>query len=171
MGADDGTVYLWDFQSDKPRIELKGHDKSVDSVAYSFCGKWILSGSNGKAVRVWRFRTYKVYGWSNAAVVGGCSERITCLAWNPVVALEFVTGCRDGSVRVWRIASYDKDDGEDVSVQMLWGNNVGLLCAFDLTFKGAIGLSPINQKLLVQRGAIDDWSPSEGHEANGREVD
>ncbi|KAF9114588.1 hypothetical protein BGW39_003306, partial [Mortierella sp. 14UC] len=172
IGAEDGTVYLWDFQLDKPCMELQGHDNRVFSVSYSPCGKWILSGSEDKTVRIWRFRTGEVSRWSCVSVVGGCSKSISSLAWNPVVALEFVTGCDDGSVRVWRIASHDDDDGGDVSVQMLWGNDVGLLCALDLTYKGAIGLSLINQKLLVQRGAIDDSLVSAGGDgAGGLEVE
>ncbi|KAF9118486.1 hypothetical protein BGW39_001132, partial [Mortierella sp. 14UC] len=148
IGANDGAVYLWDFQSDKPCIELNGHDTSVRSVAYSPCGKWMLSGSEDKTVRIWRFRTGDVGSWSCATVVGGCSKTILSLAWNPVVALEFVTGCEDSSIRVWRIVSHDDAGGGDVSVQMLWGNDVGLFCALNLTFKSAIDLSPINQKLL-----------------------
>ncbi|KAG0255238.1 hypothetical protein BGZ95_005817, partial [Linnemannia exigua] len=132
---------------------------------YSPCGKWILSGSEDKTIRIWRFRTGEVSNWSCVAIVGGCSKGITCLSWNPVEALEFVTGCEDGSVRVWRITSHDDDDGGDMSVQMLWSNDVGLLCALDLTFEGAIGLSPRSQKLLVQRGAIEDLPPSKGQEA------
>ncbi|KAF9900430.1 hypothetical protein EC991_007346 [Linnemannia zychae] len=162
IGAEDGIVYLWDFQSDKPGIELKGHDNLVISVAYSPCGKWILSGSYDKMVRVWRFSTGEIGSWSCATVVRGCSQRILSLAWNPAaVILEFVTGCEDGSVRVWRIVNHDDSDGGEVFAQMLWGNDIGLLCTTDLTFKGAIGLSPINQKLLVQRNAIDDSLVSE----------
>ncbi|KAF9905209.1 hypothetical protein EC991_001912 [Linnemannia zychae] len=92
-------------------------------------------------------------------------ENLFSVAWNPAVTLEFVTGCGDGSLRVWRIGSHDYNDGGDVSVQMLWGNDVGLLCASNLTLKGAVGLSPLNQKLLLQRGAIGD-STTEGFESS-----
>ncbi|KAG0293528.1 hypothetical protein BGZ97_005318 [Linnemannia gamsii] len=170
IGSFDGIVYLRDFRSDKLCVELKGHGTSVDAVAYSPCGKWILASGDDK-VRVWRLRTGEVSSWSCVAVVGGCSKRISRLAWKPAVALEFVTGCDDGSIRVWRIMSHEDADGGDVSVQMLWGNNVGLLCTSKLIFRGAIGLSPMNQRLLVQRGAIDGSPPSERHEANGEEAD
>ncbi|KAG0263827.1 hypothetical protein BGZ95_003711 [Linnemannia exigua] len=170
IGADDGSVYLWDFQSDKPGIELEGHSESVYSVAYSPCGKWILSGSEDKTVRLWRFRMDEVNSWSCVTAVAGCSNAISSLAWNPVVSSEFVTGCKNGSVQVWRIVNHDDADRGDVSVRMLWSNDVGILCASGLTFKGAIDLSQINQKLLVQRGAIDNSLPSEGHEANGEKA-
>ncbi|KAF9945223.1 U3 snoRNP protein [Mortierella alpina] len=157
----NGTVHLWDFQPDKICTELKGHDLEVSSVAYSPCGQWILSGSKDKTVRVWRFGAGEANSWSCVGVVRGCSDSISSVAWNPVAALEFVTGCDDSSVRIWRIASHDNMDGGDVSVQMLWGNDVGILCASDLSLQGAIGLSPINQKLLLQRGAKGDSLHSE----------
>ncbi|KAG0358970.1 hypothetical protein BGX24_005881, partial [Mortierella sp. AD032] len=165
IGSFDGTIYLWDLQSEKPFIELKGHNNFVYSVAYSPCGKWVISGSEDKTARIWRYTTGEVSGWSCVTVVGGCAKAISSLAWNPVVTtLEFVTGCKDGSVRVWRIASHEDADGGDVSVRMLWGNDAGILCALGLTFKGAIGLSPVNQKLLVQHGAIFKSPPPEGYE-------
>ncbi|KAF9917938.1 wD repeat domain [Linnemannia zychae] len=156
IGTEEGTIYLWDFQSDKPRVELNGHSASVRSVAYSPCGKWMLSGSEDKTIRIWRLGTSIGSSWSCIAVVSGCSNTILSLAWNPVKALEFVTGCEDNSIRLWRITSNDDTDEKDVFVQMLWGNDIGLLCTMGLTFKDAIDLSPINQRLLVQRGAKDD---------------
>ncbi|KAG0366779.1 hypothetical protein BGX24_003539 [Mortierella sp. AD032] len=160
IGAQNGIVYIWYFQSERPCIELIDHGRKMNadvfSIAYSPCGKWILAGSDDMMVRIWHFRTGEANDWSFAGVVAGCSDTILSLAWNPVVALEFVTGCKDGSVRVWKIASHDDEGGGDVSVQMLWGKDIGHLCISDLTFKGATGLSPINQELLVQRGAVGD---------------
>ncbi|KAG9071880.1 hypothetical protein KI688_006097 [Linnemannia hyalina] len=158
--ANDGTVYLWDFQSDKPCIVLEVQDDLAYCITYSPCGKWILVGTN-HAVLIWRFRTGEVSIWSCVGVVDGFSKTISSLGWNPVVALEFVTGSDDGSVRVWRIVSHDGVNGGDVSVQMLWGNDAGLLCVSDLTFKGAVDLSSVNQNLLVQRGARIDHLHSE----------
>ncbi|KAF9305584.1 hypothetical protein BGZ91_008728, partial [Linnemannia elongata] len=144
--------------SDKPDVKLEGHTDEVYSVAYSSCGKWILSGSRDKTVRLW---SGEVDSWSCVAIVSGCLEAVTSVAWNPVVPLEFVTGSDDGSVRVWRILSAEAGE---VSVHMQWGSHTGQLCAADLTFKGAVGLSPIYRKLLVQRGAIDDSLLPEGDE-------
>lgn len=87
------------------------------------------------------------------AVVSGYTRAVSSVAWNPVVSMEFVTGSKDGSVRVWRISSAEAGD---VSVRMLWGSQIGRLCAVGLTFKGAVGLSLLSHKLLVQRGAVDE---------------
>ncbi|OAQ32655.1 WD40 repeat-like protein [Linnemannia elongata AG-77] len=149
LGTEASSILLWDPRSDKPDVKLEGHTGAVYSVTYSPCGKWILSGSRDKTVRLW---SGEVDSWSCVAVVRGCSEPVTSVAWNPVVPMEFVTGIEDGSVRVWRILS---TEAGDVSVNMHWSSHIGELCAMDLNLKGAIGLSPIYRKLLVQRGAID----------------
>ncbi|KAG0279619.1 hypothetical protein BGZ96_001894 [Linnemannia gamsii] len=103
--------------------------------------------------------TYSPCGsWSCVAVVRGCSESIKYLAWNPVVPMEFVSGCKDESVRVWKISIRD---GGVEDARMVWGTDVGQLCTSGLMLKGAIGLSPINRQLLLQRGAFSDSLPTE----------
>ncbi|KAH7038665.1 WD40-repeat-containing domain protein [Linnemannia elongata] len=96
-------------------FELKGHGHEVVCAAFSPCGERILTGSRDKKVFLW---LDNIGSWSRAAVALGCSEAITCLAWNPVNPKEFVTGCRDGSVRVWRVSSAEAGD---VSVKIVWG--------------------------------------------------
>ncbi|OAQ31265.1 WD40 repeat-like protein [Linnemannia elongata AG-77] len=158
LGTGTSSILLWDLQSDKANINLEGHTDSVKCVVYSPCGKWILSGSRDKTVRLW---SGEVDSWSCVAVINGYSEAVTSVAWNPVVPLEFVTGSEDGSVRLWRISGAEAGN---LSVRMQWGSHIGQLCAADLTFKGAVDLSPIYRKLLVQRGAINDSLLPEGDE-------
>ncbi|OAQ32700.1 WD40 repeat-like protein [Linnemannia elongata AG-77] len=147
LGTDASSVMLWNLQSDKPDVELKGHIGAVYSVAYSPCGKWILSGGKDNTARLW---SGEIDSWSFVTVISGCLEAVTCVAWNPVVPMEFVTGSDDGSVRVWRISGAEAGN---VSVRMHWSSHSGRLCAVDLAFEGVVGLSPINRKLLVQRSA------------------
>ncbi|KAK3830891.1 MAG: hypothetical protein JOS17DRAFT_817286 [Linnemannia elongata] len=89
-------------------------------------------------------------------------EPVTNVAWNPVVPMEFVTGSEDGSVRVWRIS---RADSGDVLVHLHWGSHSGQLWATDLTFERAVGLSPISQRLLVQRGVVEEYLLSEDDES------
>ncbi|KAG0081775.1 hypothetical protein BGZ90_004820 [Linnemannia elongata] len=158
LGTDASSIMLWDLQSNKPDVKLEGHTDDVSSVAFSACGKWILSGSDDKTARLW---SGEVDSWSCVAVVSGCSEAVASVAWNPVVPMEFATGCRDGSVQVWRISGAKEGN---VAVQLHWSSHIGQLCASGLAFKGAAGLSPTYRKLLVQRGAIDDSLLPEGDE-------
>lgn len=91
------------------------------------------------------------------------------VAWNPVVPMEFITACLDGSIRVWR-KSGGRDDGggENIVYGLLWGTNTRMLCAEGMVLNNATGLSSIHQKLLVQRGAIDC---SQGPEEIGSDVE
>ncbi|KAG0050640.1 hypothetical protein BGZ90_006987, partial [Linnemannia elongata] len=139
------SLMLLDVQLDKPHVKLEGHTDWVHSVAYSPCGKWILSGSRDKTARLW---SGEVDSWSCVAVVSGYSGVVTSVAWNPVVPLEFITGSDDGSVRVWRITGIETGH---VSVNMHWGSHIGQLCTVDLNAKGTVGLTPMYRKLLFQR--------------------
>ncbi|KAG9063951.1 hypothetical protein KI688_004065 [Linnemannia hyalina] len=159
----DSSIYLWGVQSEEHAIELGGHTKVVKCIAYSPCGEWIASGSEDNTVRVWRRRRPPgdMENWSCVSTIHGYFDMVLDIAWNPTVPMEFVTGCEDQSVRVWRVSI----DGEDVVVKLLWGTNFAILHAADLVLKGTTGLSPMQKKLLVQRGAIDD---SLTLEKNGR---
>ncbi|KAG9063959.1 hypothetical protein KI688_004073 [Linnemannia hyalina] len=161
VGSIDGSIYLWGLQSDERAIKLKGHTRTVKRIAYSPCGEWIASGSEDNTVRVWRRRRSPgdTETWSCVSTVRGYFGAVRDIAWRPTAPMEFVTSCSDESVRVWRVSS----DGEDVVVKLLWGTNLVILNAEGLVLKCTTGLSPMQKKLLVQRGAIDD-SPTEGDE-------
>lgn len=163
VGTSNGMVHLWDIVLNKSGAMLDGHESSVVCLAYSPCSGWIASGGFDNTVRLWRRHqqqpSLQQDTWSCAAVVHGFFGSITSVAWNPTVPLEFVTGCRDESVRVWRITSDvregDDDDDDVVTVRQVWGSNLGRLCVSGLTFSDAVGLSPTNQTQLIQRGAVD----------------
>ncbi|KAG9063935.1 hypothetical protein KI688_004049 [Linnemannia hyalina] len=151
----DSSIYLWDLQSKTPRIKLQGHSAITISLSYSPCGQWLVSGSEDKMARLWHQQ--QPFGekehWSCVSVLGGFFGAVHDVVWNPVIAMEFVTACKDGSIRAWRVSSDVEGDG-GVVVKLLWGSNLRMLCASDLVFKDAVGLCPIQQKLLVQRGAV-----------------
>jgi WD40 repeat protein len=152
----DSSIYLWDLQSKTPRIKLRGHSDITISLAYSPCSQWLASGSEDNTVRLWHRQQplAEKEHWSCVSVLGGFFGAVHDVVWNPVTPMEFVTACKDGSIRVWRVTNDDGGDG--VLVKMLWGSNIRTLCALDLVFKDAIGLSAADQRLLTQRGAVVD---------------
>ncbi|KAF9326198.1 hypothetical protein BGZ91_002075, partial [Linnemannia elongata] len=159
IGGDDNSIYLWDGQSEDTSIKLDGHSAIVQSIVYSPCGQWIASGSKDKTVRLWRRRQEgESECWQCAGVVRAFIGTVLDVAWNPTTRMEFATRCDDNSVQVWQVSTNNKS----VVVRMLWGYNIGNLCAEDLISKDAIDLSPMNQKLLVQRGAVDSSLVPEG---------
>ncbi|OAQ22447.1 WD40 repeat-like protein, partial [Linnemannia elongata AG-77] len=165
IGGSDNSIYLWDGQSQEPGIKLDGHSASVQSIAYSPCAQWIASGSQDKTVRLWhRHQGGEADIWLCAGVVRAFFSTVLDIAWNPITPMEFVTRCLDHSVQVWRMSI----DGEGVVVKMLWGFNIGNLYAESLISKDVTDLSPMNQKLLIQRGAVDSSLVYEGKDRTFR---
>jgi WD40 repeat protein len=154
FGLEDGWIYLWNVdQSDDEGFSatLRGHRNWVLSVAYSSCGQWITSGGEDQTVRLWRRSPEELTSWSCVVTVRSLFDSVDQIVWSPVVPMEFVTHCWDKSVRIWQVSN----DGGRVVVRMLWGSNLRILCAEGLVLENATGLSPINQSLLYQRGAVN----------------
>ncbi|KAG0288937.1 hypothetical protein BGZ96_007371 [Linnemannia gamsii] len=167
MGTAAGSIYLWDatqsatetnIEREEPGvlIQLMEGSQDVSALAYSPCGTWIASG-NTETVRLWHQQSDQDDSWLCVSVVRGFFGPIRDIAWNPVVPMEFVTACKDGSVRVWGVSTgVDGGDmGEGVEVRFLWGSDLGILCAADMKLEGVVGLELMNRKLLVQRGAVE----------------
>lgn len=49
----DGTINLWNLKTGKKIKELKGHEKDINSFAYSFDGKRLASCSTDNTIRIW----------------------------------------------------------------------------------------------------------------------
>jgi len=81
---------------------------------------------------------------------------VICVAWSPVVPLEFVCGSTDSSLCVWRVM--EDEDGGNVNVCLKWGMTDRLV-AIGATIGDATGLNNIQRKLLQQNGAIDKTPP------------
>jgi WD40 repeat protein len=154
IGMLNGDIYLWDLQSKDPCSKLKGHKHcmgQVNCIAYSPCGEWIASGSDDKTTAIWRCKKLgEEEGWSRAYSICGFYS-VQEVAWNPIVPMELVTCTENGSVQVWRISI---DEIENIAVKMVWGPHLGILCTESAIFANTIGLSPICQRLLAQRGAL-----------------
>ena len=59
FGMDDGTVFLWDIQTEEVRYRLEGHTDVVREVSYSPDGKTALSASHDGLVILWDLETGK----------------------------------------------------------------------------------------------------------------
>ncbi|KAI7830637.1 hypothetical protein BC939DRAFT_438611 [Gamsiella multidivaricata] len=101
-------------------------------------------------------RLWDVKSGQCLVVVKDFHGRISSIAWNTTLdGTYFATGCSDKSVRVWQLL--EEEDGYRVSLH--WGSNHGGLVVSGITIQEAQGLSRVNAKLLLQRGAVGDPVP------------
>jgi len=143
------TIEVWNVQSEEVQQTMQ-HGSLVRSVAFSSCGQWITACC-GPSVWLWN-RASGPAGveWRHRATIRGFSGNVWEIAWKPQT-MEFVTGCLTGSIRTWKL----KNDSDEVSVQLIWGDGPAGLTTVDAVIVGAVGLSVINREVLLQRGAID----------------
>ncbi|KAJ7114805.1 hypothetical protein C8R44DRAFT_709944 [Mycena epipterygia] len=80
---------------------LEGHTGSVQSVAFSHNGKYIVSGSSDTTVRVWNAETGEVVG-----VFEGHTHGVTTVAFSPHDK-QIVSGSDDRTVCIWDAESGD----------------------------------------------------------------
>ncbi|OAQ24744.1 WD40 repeat-like protein [Linnemannia elongata AG-77] len=160
IGANN-HLFFWDLQSEEPELKLEVDPSGTGCIVYSPCGRWIACGSYGNTVQICRRHSSGMGAECIVAVVDGFLGRVTDIAWNPVEPLEFVTGSNDRSVRAWRISESNDSDGTAVSVDLIWGSDIGMLGTFGMIIEGVTGLGAVDQKLLLQRDAVDGTLTSE----------
>ncbi|MCX6053895.1 MAG: DUF4062 domain-containing protein [Chloroflexi bacterium] len=51
--ASDDTVRIWDVQSKQEYTCLTGHESDVSCLAFSPCGRYVISGSFDRTIRIW----------------------------------------------------------------------------------------------------------------------
>ncbi|KAG0053587.1 hypothetical protein BGZ90_006187, partial [Linnemannia elongata] len=142
IGGED-KIYFWNLQSKKPGHKQDIRYSHVGCMSYSPCGKWIAFGEEAKS-SIQQCRHPR-----------GSLDLINSVDWNLVTPLEFVTYSKDRSVRVWRnLETKDGGGGGTVSVDLVWGSNIGMLGASGMRLEGVVGLDDTSRKLLKQRGAV-----------------
>src|SRR5690606_36224626 len=68
-GSDDGTVHVWDIDTQEQRARLEGHLYYVGSITFSADASLLASGDNSGIVRLWdmetmgELRTYEGIGY------------------------------------------------------------------------------------------------------------
>ncbi|THU82460.1 WD40 repeat-like protein, partial [Dendrothele bispora CBS 962.96] len=88
---------IWDSQTGQPVGQpLEGHTQEVNSVAYSPDGRYIVSGSWDKTIRIWDSQTGQPVGHP----LQGHTREVNSVAYSPD-GRYIVSGSHDKTVRVW----------------------------------------------------------------------
>lgn len=98
-GSGDATVRLWDVYSGLPSSVLSGQHKSwILTVAWSNCGKYLLSGCKDNSVQVWT--NLDVEDGATSVMLKGHQKPVTCAVWEPY-GVRVATGSMDNMVKLW----------------------------------------------------------------------
>ncbi|KAK3824937.1 MAG: hypothetical protein J3Q66DRAFT_97795 [Benniella sp.] len=131
-------------------------------VAYSPQGDKITSASDDMSVRLWH-----VASGQCRAVVQDFQGRVHCVEWAQSSGVDcLVTGCRDGSVRMWEVTG---GDGL-YQVCLRWSSMNDVLAVTGSFKHGVQDSSQLDKQLLKQRGAVGDLMnlrPAADKEASG----
>jgi COMPASS component SWD3 len=73
-----GQLKLWDVETGKPRVELRGHTDGIEVLAFSPNGKILATGAARDAIKLWDVRTGK-----ESLSFRGSDISINCLAFSP----------------------------------------------------------------------------------------
>ena len=135
-----GEAIVWDAQTGRSLLMLKGHSAGVSSVAFSPDGTQIITGSWDKTAKVWDTQTGR-----EIRTLTGHTEGVSSVAYSPD-SQQVVTGSYDKTVKVWNTQT---------------GQVVLKLLTYDPTGIGFVAFSPDGQRIVAGNiGLIMDYSGS-----------
>jgi ribosome assembly protein 4 len=97
-GSDDHTLFLWCPSKDKkPICRMTGHQQLINDVKFSPDGRWLLSASFDKSVKLWDGLNGKFL-----ATMRGHVGPVYQLAWASDSRM-FVSASKDSTIKVWEL--------------------------------------------------------------------
>ncbi len=144
-GSDDKTVRVWKTKSGVSTV-LTGHDNGVTGVQLSKDGLTVISTSVDNTIRFWDVTN------ASAKVIIRLHIFVCSISLQDKIGI-FCIGLSDGSTQIW-----ERIDTSNTNWQLKWSSNFSnpVLILQDSDFRGSEGLSPMNNRLIEQRGAMVD---------------
>lgn len=124
-GSADNVARLWDAQSGKLVMVLKGHDDVVSAVAFTPDDKLVVTGSYDRTVRVWDAAKGEL-----RRTLGGHRGAVVCVVIAPDRPL-VASGSIDRTIKLWDLSAEGTNPVRTLEGHKSWVNAV----AFDSTGK------------------------------------
>ncbi|KLJ11066.1 hypothetical protein EMPG_13645 [Blastomyces silverae] len=123
------------FQLPHPAHPSEAHTECVYTIQFS--GKWLVSGSRDRTVRVWNLETRRLRGSPLVAH----SKSVLCLQFDPSAEEDIIiSGSSDRSVIVWRFSTGEKihelaNAHQDSVLNLRFDNRFLVTCSKDKLIK------------------------------------
>ena len=101
-GDNELTVIVWDWQKNQ-KFSLQGHekagwwDKGINSVAFSPCQGFLVSGGDDQTLRIWSLETKELI-----STLTGHQDKVTAVAVHPDGEI-IASGSEDKTVKIWSV--------------------------------------------------------------------
>lgn len=95
----DGTINLWELNTAKVKIILRGHNQGVNSVAFSPDGQTIASGGEDHTIKLWDVNT----GEENHTLQGH-QAWVSAVAFSPD-GKTLISSSFDNTIKLWDLAT------------------------------------------------------------------
>ncbi|GAM52755.1 hypothetical protein EBME_1218 [bacterium endosymbiont of Mortierella elongata FMR23-6] len=163
-GDNNNTVKLWNIESPEMLYTLeghikKGHTKAIKSITFSPDGKLLALGNRNGAVKIWSINTdqrEEMPELTPAGCFSDCGGKIASIAWQELSEARIkmkMAGSKGSTVHILQI---EREKDNDWTVRLDWISSQNKLIVSDMSIKGAQNLSPMNARLLKQKGALGE---------------
>ncbi|ODH25903.1 hypothetical protein ACO22_04967 [Paracoccidioides brasiliensis] len=123
------------FQLPHPSCPSQAHTECVYTLQFS--GKWLVSGSRDRTIRVWNLETRRLRG----SPLMGHSKSVLCLQFDPSPQEDvIISGSSDKSVIIWRFSTGEKvqelaNAHDDSVLNLRFDNRFLVTCSKDKSIK------------------------------------
>lgn len=94
--ASGPQVRVWSVADARLTARLKSGYGNILSLSFSPVGAYLAAGQSGKTVSLWDVKDVKL-----VTELKGHSDWVTAVAFSPAKSPTLLSGCKDGSIRVW----------------------------------------------------------------------
>lgn len=144
-----GDLCCWNIQSGEMIDQPKLKKYYVLCCSYSPCGKLLATGERDGMLRLW---DRKLGGSNWSEVYRSYVGRLADIRWTHGLDGIYLATSEDGIVRVWEMMEVRGS----YTLHQLWSLGRNELSLADANLSGAVGLLPVDIKLVKQRGAITE---------------